>query len=569
MIKIEGAGYPLGRIFGDNFLFTIPNYQRPYAWTTEETEQLLDDLLAALEDEPKEIDQMAPYFLGNIVLIKDNTSKAQVIDGQQRLTTLTILLSVLRNLLKTKDLDQYICQPENEFAGLPDSPRLLLRDRDQDFFRKHIQDANGLDSLQLFPLDKLSDSQRNLTQNTLCLLNKLSKRPLDNHQLKRLTQFILQQCYLVVVSTPDLDSAYRIFSVLNNRGLDLSVTDILKADILGKIATQKFLSEAKRIKEEEKYTKKWEDLEEDLEREAFTELFSHIRMIYAKKKQQQKVIKEFEEYVLPKVDTPQNFVDTILEPYATAFDELNRLNCSAKYNRQELNQLFKWLKRIDHFDWKPPAILYLSKHRSDPNLLLKFFQDLERLAASLMICRAKSHERILRYSQLLKAIEDSKDLFHNQDPLQLSDSEKEKVINILDGDLYQMTKIRLYVLTRLDIELSDVNPNYDLSKITIEHILPQNPSPESQWMQNFPLEQDIEKYVHRLGNLVLLSGPKNAKAQNYDFDTKKNKYFEDKIANFALTFHAKNETEWTKSVIEERQKELIGKLKEIWRLYII
>lgn len=96
MIKIEGAGYPLGRIFGDDFLFTIPNYQRPYAWTTDETEQLLDDLLAALEDEHKKKSKMAPYFLGNIVLIKNGKYDAQLIDGQQRLTTITILLSVLR-----------------------------------------------------------------------------------------------------------------------------------------------------------------------------------------------------------------------------------------------------------------------------------------------------------------------------------------------------------------------------------------------------------------------------------------------------------------------------------------
>jgi uncharacterized protein with ParB-like and HNH nuclease domain len=108
MMKIEGAGYPLSKIFNDDFLFTIPNYQRPYAWTTEETGQLLDDLLAALEDEHKEINQMNPYFLGNIVLIKNGKADAQVIDGQQRLTTLTILLSVLRELLNTENLNKYI-----------------------------------------------------------------------------------------------------------------------------------------------------------------------------------------------------------------------------------------------------------------------------------------------------------------------------------------------------------------------------------------------------------------------------------------------------------------------------
>ena len=565
-MKIEGAGYPLSKIFNDDFLFTIPNYQRPYAWTTDETGQLLDDLLAALEDEHKEINQMNPYFLGNIVLIKNGRADAQVIDGQQRLTTLTILLSVLRELLDTENLNKYICQPRDEFSGSPARPRLLLRDRDQDFFQDYIQDAGGIVKLQSLPHAKLTDSQRNIAQNACLLMSKLSQELPEIEQLKRLTQFILQQCYLVAVSTPDLDSAYRIFSVLNNRGLDLSVTDILKADILGKIANQKALEEEQRLKEEQKYTQKWEDLEEDLGREAFTELFSHIRMIYAQKKQQQKVIKEFEEYVLPKVDTPQKFVDTILEPFATAFDDINKLNCSANMNRQEINQLFHWLHQIDHFDWKSPAILYLSRHQNQPDLLLSFFTNLERLAASLMIRRANINERIYRYTQLLKAIEANEDLSNSQSPLQLTTSETHEVLEILNGNLYQMTKIRLYVLTRLDVGLSDVEPNYDPAKVSIEHVLPQNPAEGSKWLKWFPTLEERLEYVHRLSNLVLLSRSKNSQAQNYDFDRKKEIYCNNKIANFALTIQARNETEWTKDVIERRQKALVQKLRGIWRL---
>jgi uncharacterized protein with ParB-like and HNH nuclease domain len=89
-----------------------------------------------------------------------------------------------------------------------------------------------------------------------------------------LAQFVVTRCYLVVVATPDLNSAYRIFSVLNTRGLNLAATDILKAEIIGAIPDR----------ERDRYTRKWESIEEDLGRDAFGELFSHIRMIYRKAK---------------------------------------------------------------------------------------------------------------------------------------------------------------------------------------------------------------------------------------------------------------------------------------------
>lgn len=92
---------------------------------------------------------------------------------------------------------------------------------------------------------------------------------LEQSELIRLVQFIITRCYLVTVATPDLDSAYRIFGVLNSRGLDLSATDILKAEIIGGLDSGF----------REAYTKKWEDAEEDLGRDEFGDLFSHIRMV--------------------------------------------------------------------------------------------------------------------------------------------------------------------------------------------------------------------------------------------------------------------------------------------------
>ena len=145
-IKIEGAGYPIKDIFSDRFSFNIPNYQRPYAWKIEQTEKLLDDIIDAISEIPNNIhiSDIPPYFLGNIVLIKpENTIEAEVVDGQQRLTTLTIILAILRELRKNNNLTKYICQPEDEDAGISARPRLYLRERDRDFFKKYIQNLDG------------------------------------------------------------------------------------------------------------------------------------------------------------------------------------------------------------------------------------------------------------------------------------------------------------------------------------------------------------------------------------------------------------------------------------------
>jgi hypothetical protein len=373
-----------------------------------------------------------------------------------------------------------------------------------------------------------------------------------------LAQFLITGCLLVVVSTPDLDSAYRIFSVLNDRGLDLSHTDILKSEIIGCIPET----------QQETYNKRWEDAEEMLGRQAFQGLFSHIRMIYRKIKPQDSVLKEFREYVKP-ANQPAHFIDDVLCPLAEAYSNIADSDYQSIQNAEEINQLFKWLNRIDNIDWVPPAILYLSKYRHQPNQLLRFFQDLDRLASVLMICRSNINDRIKRYGNLLTAIEGGQDLYADSSPLQVTQQECTRVIEALNGDIYHDTKTRLYILLRLDAALADGGATYTFPKITVEHVLPQSPAPNSQWLKWFPTEAVRNQYVHRLGNLVLLSRSKNSQAQNYELDVKKQKYFtgKDGVSPFALTTQVLQETQWTPAIVERRQIELLNHLKQLWRLH--
>jgi uncharacterized protein with ParB-like and HNH nuclease domain len=147
-MNIRGSEYPIKKIFSDDFVFTIPLYQRAYAWTAEQSEELLQDLLRAMDAYKDSIEDLSPYFLGSIVLIKeDDNSMAEVIDGQQRLTTLTMLLSALRGLIKNEyaeGLTSFLCEKGNIITGTPSRYRLRLRERDAQFFQKYIQDEGGI-----------------------------------------------------------------------------------------------------------------------------------------------------------------------------------------------------------------------------------------------------------------------------------------------------------------------------------------------------------------------------------------------------------------------------------------
>jgi uncharacterized protein with ParB-like and HNH nuclease domain len=252
---------------------------------------LLNDLLGSIDGEVS-VEELDPYFLGSIVLIKGDKPEAQVVDGQQRLITLTILLVVLRELAHDegmrRGLEGFLLEQGNILLGTPDRFRLTVRERDQEFFAHYIQARGGVKKVKDINAG-LTDSQENFKQNALLFLNRLGG--LADDQRQRLAQYVVLRCYLVLVWTPDLDSAYRIFSILNDRGLDLSHADILKAEIIGKIIPESLQGE---------YARKWEEAEERLGREAFKDLFAHVRMIYRKNKLRATVLKEFRESVVDK-----------------------------------------------------------------------------------------------------------------------------------------------------------------------------------------------------------------------------------------------------------------------------
>ena len=559
---IKAKELSLADIFCDKFRFLIPDYQRPYAWTTEHTSELLEDLKHAacpVMSEDSDVKEASPYFLGSIVIIKDDSSdspEADVVDGQQRITTLTILFCVLRDLASQdmkSVIHDYVWAEGRKLQGIEGHFRLNVRE--QDFFQSHIQEKGSIPDSVMNPLSNLSDSRQRVIENAKYLWEQVSR--LDENQRTTLAKFLVQRCYLVVVSTSDHSSAYRIFSVLNDRGLELSPTDILKAGIIGGMD--------KNVRD--RYTKMWEDYEDDLGRGRFRDLFSHVRMVYVKNKLYRNLQDEFQEHILNHT-THQGFMDDVLTPYYEQYKTIIDASYQGAAGAETVNAFLRHLNRLDNFDWIPPAMVFFKRNRHDTSSLIQFTRDLDRLAYGLFIMRANINERIRRYRELLIAIESGAPLFEAIGPLQLADFEKEQILQVLDGPIYRKSsRVPSILLLRLDSALAGEGASYDYSVVSVEHVLPQNPNPDSEWMHNFPNQEEREQWTHRLANLVLLSRRKNTRASNYDFANKKSQYFtKNDVSLFALTTRVVNESEWTPEVLRRRQFELIEVLKEEWRL---
>jgi hypothetical protein len=554
--RLSAHEFPIAKIFSSDFQYSIPDYQRPYSWRKEQALELVSDLRDALLRDSEE----EPYFLGSIVLVKpEGDPAADVIDGQQRLTTLTILLAVLRDLSTSmgvrSSLEKLIREEGDEVQRLQERPRLDLRPRDRDFFRDYVQGGLIEDLLALPDGALRNDAQRNIQENTQAIRTELANW--DEEERAELTRLLINRTYLVTVTTPDLASAHRIFNVMNARGLDLSAADVFKARVIGDLEDE----------DADAYAVKWEDSEEDLGRASFQDLFLHIRVIFAKIRGQREILQEFPTQVLNQFlpGRASEFVDQVLLPYGRALSIVDKANYSWPSGAEQVNQWLRRLSLVDNADWKPPALWLVRKYEQDPATLAEHLGALERVAAVMLLRRTYATPRATRYANLVRSLESGLGL--ESPEFQVSEEERRGAILQLRGPIYEVGSIRKFVLLRLDDALSAGGAHYTHPIITVEHVLPQNPAAGSMWLSDFK-EAERGYWVHRLGNLVLLDRRKNSEAQNYDFETKRDRYFKSDTGAppFVLTSAVIGESHWTPRVVQERQERLVAVLAKHWNI---
>ena len=558
--NLKAGELPLSRIFSSEFNFFIPSYQRPYSWSVNEAGTLFDDLYDFWKSQYGD----QTYFLGSIVLVKkEDDPIAEVIDGQQRLTTLTIMLAALSKLFDNipdakSILKNCLWEQGNVFLGIEAKPRLKLRERDADFFAKYILNEN-LDELVKVNPKLLTDSQRMLQANASLIQKSISDKLKDPKELSNFVSFILRNCYLVVVTTPNKQSAFRVFSVLNNRGMSLLPCDIIKASVIGKI------EEAK----QQKYTDKWDDIEETLGRDGFNAVFSHVRMIYSKSKSQKALVEEFDQHVMSRYPDAKTLIDDVIEPYAFAYRTAAHATYESTQNAERINFNLRWLNKIDDADWIPATIMAIKQFENDDKFLLQFTSLMERLAAAMYLTSRTLNYRIERHSKIIKTLENGVQA-EILDSMELTPEEKNLLMQTLNDDIYHLpARKRTYAITRLDSFVSDnAFRQVDTSVLTIEHVMPQNPATGSEWLSVWPDADQRNRWTHRIANLIPLTRKKNSQAQNFDFQTKKEKYFTGKYGTttYALATQVLGYSTWTPDDVIDRQKYLLKIYSDCWDL---
>jgi Protein of unknown function (DUF1524)/Protein of unknown function DUF262 len=491
------------------------------------------------------------------VLIKSAADpKSLVVDGQQRLTTLTILVSVLRDLTSNEEVrigrGSFVFQKANPDSGTTDRYRLLLRPQDRVFFSKYIQVSGA--TKELPDPANLQGSQQRVAENAAYFRRQLLG--MDEERRNKLVAFLIQRCYVVAVAVPTAESARRIFTVLNARGLDLTPTDILKADLLERAGHAREVDLANR----------WEAIEQRLGRDKMVELFGHIRMIFERDKPRVALEAGFPKFVIPFKGDADAFMTNFLEPVAEANSILSNRQLVRERFGLEAYRAVQSLDRVDNKDWVPPALLCLWK-KQDATAVASFLIELERLTYFLLCTRAEVNVRIGKYAQVMDAIDPRPEKPASPVALQLTEAEQFEFLDALSGPLYTKTRVCKPVLLRLDETLSSGGATYD-DVVSIEHVLPQTVEEGSEWACLFPSEQDRKEWIHRLANLVLLTRRINTKASNWDFQRKKQQYFasEDGSSPFPITQAVLQTPTWNSHFLIERQNKLLAVLAKLWKL---
>ena len=344
-MAISATEKPLGKVFTSDYQFTIPSFQRAYTWQAENIEQLVNDLQDACAD------PNTPYFLGSLILVKDGPTQYQVIDGQQRLISLSIIVSVLRELEDDPDLidslNDLILEPGDKLRGIKAEPRLTLRERDTDFFRMYVQEGDLEGLFDLRDNDIASHAQRNIAINTRRVFDALAA--METKDRRRFASYLVNGVTLVIVTTDDLAGAHRIFDVMNMRGVPLTASDVFKAKTIAEI------SPAAR----NAYATRWDDIMDPLGDDAHTleEFFADLHLIVSHKAVCTQLLEEFRKDVLKPYVKQQNvisFIDDLLAPYANAWLILSRPTDANLPD--DIVALLVALADYQTTDWKPVAM---------------------------------------------------------------------------------------------------------------------------------------------------------------------------------------------------------------------
>jgi uncharacterized protein with ParB-like and HNH nuclease domain len=508
----------LGLFSNSDSLYQIPDYQRPYSWVDDQVEQLWDDLTTAFENNLDDPNLDINYFLGSVITVPGEKGYQDVIDGQQRITTLMILFCVIRDLFP--DINSEVNPDENPNVIKISKINRCISD-DNELRRLKFKTAsvnqNDFQSTIIKADTKLivKPKQKNLKSSTKVKFENTASifvEKLKNFELKhkgdigKFVDYIFNSVKVIKITCTNRSFAIKLFQSLNATGLDLTPTDLLKSYLLSR-------------------------LDEDLSKQ-FVDDWNHVEIITASTdfRDLNEMFVSYEYFKLaanPKKSLEDELQEIFknLDPNTAINDVKNYVSVYDKNIFNSKDEIIYGLRYIRwSMYWKTIATAVFKMNYPNPLELLK---ELRRFYYLYWIA-GKTLTQIKQSSfNMLKWIKDKQ-------PLDFIKSELNKkmeddrigpfVLSNLRSDVYEQSWFKP-VLLILEYAQSD-NSNKSFielsSNVHVEHIIPRKFKKFDEWSH---IDDDFfDTYGNSIGNLTLLSGSKNIEASNNSFLTKTNVY---------------------------------------------
>lgn len=549
-IKFDISG--IGKFISDHIL-AVPIYQRAYAWEEKNVEELLLD-----------IDQSLPhdYFIGSIVINQTkNEGIWEVVDGQQRLATITIIFSAIRDFLKTNNDEtaakkierDYIC--EIDIRSKEPIPKLTLGNDDNDYFLSRI--------IKNVHKELLKESHKRINKAyevAYRFIENKVKRDMGKHGfIFDLNDFIKERIKIIIVKVPDESNAFTIFETLNDRGLALSQSDLIKNHLFNKAGT--------RIKEVQNY---WIEMSGAIEAaQDEEEIIKYIRYFWSSRNGLTRE-KDLFSKIKNKI-TNQNLSVSFLNDLQSLTNKyLALLNQNHSFWNEYSKTTKEYIEKLNglYLYQNMPLLLAIvnlfSKEEVERALKLTLSWSVRNLITGSVPGGTLERE----FSNQAKKINDgeiknAKDLLwsaKNLIPSDIQFKEAFSIANVAKNTLAQYYLIEIEKNYSKNNEKS-VDKNFD--NVNLEHILPQTINKSNNWPQFN--EDEHKTFYKRIGNLTLLKTKKNSDLKSDNFENKKNEY---KKSEIQITKNLGDIQDWTPDAIKQRQTNFAEKALEIWNLRI-
>lgn len=525
-------------LFSDDFHFRLPYFQRAYAWQTEQVGRLLSDIIEAM----RAGEGRRGYFLGKLMLAKKKGHPdTALVDGHQRVMSLTLLFAVLRDL----ESDPLVQERLSGFIRGRDlrlSPQEAIAPSCQRFVQ-----APGATSVEPEEdLDILSETERNLIENRNYLRAELSSVEFTPDVRHALVDYLAEQCCVMVSSVEDEDVAWAFLRTEEETRVDFSKSDRAKFNLLSIVPAGERM-ECQRI---------WEACEALLGATDMHTLLGHLRTLKRRRQSGKPVEVEIaESFKFNVAGAGSSFLKAQLQPAAERLAALRHTG-ENPFGVGEYAERLRW---IDVQLWVPAALLWLQNKR-DPGETQLFFRQLERLVWMMKIAGfdpTKQHNRIV---QLLGEIDRGIAVAKMRE-FDVTAEMRDKALANLRSPSFDAKHFSSRVLRRISVVLGQDPGPIERDRLTIEHVLPRAHDPKSGWRTLFPTVRSVKQYAHRLGNLTFLSPEENQAADAFDWGVKRPILA---ASQCLLSRRIAEAQEWSPPQIYARTEDLIGILFKEW-----